>query len=91
MKKLSIKELEENEDCKISHEHLCDKNISPNEIRIYHMTETEYGKQESWVLLSMTIADEKWVYDGEAEYIGEIIDSRSYMIHYCPFCGQKLL
>ncbi len=85
MIKKTIKELEENENCKISHEHACDKNVFHNDIRIYYMTEAEGIQQDQWMLLAMTIADDKWVNDGEADYIGEIINSRSFKIHFAPF------
>ena len=43
-----------------------------------------------WFLHHVLKADEKWVYDGEAAYVGEIIHDHFIPIHYCPYCGEKL-
>lgn len=49
-----------------------------------------YKLNAAWYLTSDVLADEKAIADGEAEEIGEIMLSHSFLIKYCPFCGLKL-
>jgi hypothetical protein len=37
------------------------------------------------------LTDDKCVDDGEAEDIGELIDSTFFVINFCPYFGKKLL
>ncbi len=44
----------------------------------------------SWLFHKFEYASEKWVYDGEAQYEGEILTVFDLIINYCPYCGLLL-
>lgn len=86
-KKISIEELGKCLNLDIKSEHICKE--SSNDFSIVNVSFSEVP-QIDWILAHLLIAKEKDVYDGEAEYIGELLDSYYLMIQYCPFCGEKL-
>ncbi len=43
-----------------------------------------------WVLKYEHRADVQEVRMGEADYEGEILMSHSFVIYFCPYCGEKL-
>lgn len=47
-------------------------------------------KDGRWWFTFEAIADTKTVYDGEAEVVGEVTQSFTIPVIYCPYCGKKL-
>jgi hypothetical protein len=48
------------------------------------------SSQLSWMMAIFSVASEKDVVDGEAEYIGELLNEQLLAINFCPFCGKEL-
>ena len=44
----------------------------------------------NWVLHQFNFACEKCVYDGEAQYEGELLTVYDLAINFCPYCGAFL-
>jgi hypothetical protein len=55
----------------------------------YHLEEIEQVGT-NWILHNELLANEKWVYDGEATHVGQVIYSHKIIINFCPYCGEKL-
>ena len=55
----------------------------------YQLEEIEQVNTK-WLLHKELKADEKWVYDGEAKKVGDIISDHKIVINYCPYCGENL-
>lgn len=76
-------------------EHSCDKlakvleNSKIDDFCIINITISRIENQ-NWLLTKYYYADDQTVYDGEANYIGEVVSEFSMSIDYCPFCGEKL-
>ena len=76
---------------RISEEHKCAENNEYYDIAILRVSCVETNSPYYWIAARAVLADEKWVYDGEAERVGEFLDSSFYVINYCPYCGKKLM
>ena len=55
--------------------------------RIYIFIDDEIN---DWVLKYEETDTLQEVRSGEAEYEGELLMSHSFVIKFCPYCGQKL-
>jgi sarcosine oxidase delta subunit len=55
----------------------------------YHLEEIERVGTK-WILHNELKANEKWVYDGEAKQIEQVIHNHIIIINFCPYCGEKL-
>jgi len=75
-------------DLVIKSEHMCNRDVGDDVRIIYCRSLTD--NVEKWILTKTWIAGEEELLDGEAEYIGEVIQFSTVLIRYCPFCGQKL-
>jgi len=67
--------------------HACQSIKKRNDL--YHLEEIEQVGTK-WILHHELKANEKWVYDGEAQQIGEVIHDHKITINFCPYCGEKL-
>ncbi len=87
---MNLTELNEITDCEYDKEHLCGANTYPKFDRILHCVTSQDEPVDAWQLHGIHYADEEEVAMGEAEQVGEIIYHSMILIHYCPFCGEKL-
>jgi sarcosine oxidase delta subunit len=46
--------------------------------------------EKQWTLHRRGIANQKWVEDGEAKFVGEALYDYSIKINFCPYCGMRL-
>jgi hypothetical protein len=80
-------------DCKILSRHYCKhedqrKSMIINDAAIFNFSENDSA--DGWMYAHVWLADEKEIYDGEAEEIGEVISCYCFRIAFCPFCGEEL-
>ncbi len=69
-------------------EHRCDRVLnSESDLDEYLKIRSFNG---TWVLHKFHYACEKCVYDGEAQYEGELMSVFDVSINYCPYCGLLL-
>ncbi len=76
---------------KTTKEHICAGETLANDSE----TKIIYGptvdkEWDSWIFQISSIADQKEVEMGEAEYVGELLYQTQLAIAYCPFCGKRL-
>jgi hypothetical protein len=74
----------------IFQEHQCAENILRDGLGIFYASYEENRDDRLWILSHFWIADEKEVYDGEANEVGEMMACSSFRIQFCPFCGLAL-
>ena len=88
---MNLIELGESTDSEYNEEHLCQENEFSKFDRLVHCIASGDEIQDLWQLHGIHYADEQEVGMGEAEYVGEITYHTVIQIHYCPFCGVKLV
>lgn len=68
-------------------EHICNSIRKSNDL--YHLDDIrQFG--DKWIFHHQLKANEKWVIDGEARYVGEVLSDARLTINFCPYCGEKL-
>jgi hypothetical protein len=67
--------------------HSCHRLTEQNDT--YHLVEIEQVDTK-WFFHRELKANEKWVYDGEAKNIGDVVSDHKIIINFCPYCGEKL-
>lgn len=75
---------------KIKNVHNCDDNGADQETKILQSKDIMIDDTNAWYLANVWVADKTEVNDGEAEEIGELICSSSFLVKFCPFCGVEL-
>jgi hypothetical protein len=95
-----LRELKENNEnwehwfeCSISQRHFCNEVNAQKELSGHNaaiILASCEGSPYVWLYGSVWLAEEKEIYDGEAEVVGEVMSSYLFSICYCPFCGEKL-
>ena len=59
-------------------------------IKILHLVEFDGNACNQWNIYHLYVAEEREVKNGDAKFVGEIITYSSFLINFCPFCGEKL-
>jgi hypothetical protein len=77
-----------NLDAKILEIHECPKNVNDT-VGVMRFQYEDYP-QDVWMLVTVWIAGNEEVLDGQADFIGQLKSSSETKIDYCPFCGQQL-
>ena len=79
------------EDIRIGEEHKCSENEEYYDTAILKVSCIETNSPYYLIAARVCLADDKWVEDGEAEEVGELIESNFFMVNFCPYCGEKLM
>lgn len=82
--------LEQESHSKLSHEHVCAKNELPDQLRIFHVDESDGKPRSHFELFSIWVATIEDVQSGDADAIGDILNLSSIKVSFCPFCGVSL-
>jgi hypothetical protein len=69
-------------------EHRCERVLDSERDRDEYLKIRSFN--ETWVLHKFHYACEKCVYDGEAQYEGELMSVFDVSINFCPYCGLRL-
>jgi len=64
--------------------------FSPRTTAIYSGPAPPFSSDDYRILHKILKANEKVVYDGEAQRVGEVISEHQIIINFCPYCGEKL-
>lgn len=70
--------------------HECGLNQDIYDTAVLEVSCIDTSSAPYWVAARVSLADQRTVADGEAEEVGELLDSTFFVINYCPYCGNKL-